>query len=161
MDEALINFDVRRSVRFPTVELLIADVCTDIEDSVALACLARGLVSSLARQWRQGAPTPLWAVDRLRAARKLAARHGLSRTLVHPLTGRHEEAPKALEAAIRVAAPALESSGDADRVRSAAARWVSEGTGAARQRAVGARGLPAVVDDLVTRTCRTANDSRG
>lgn len=153
VDEALVNFDVRRSVRFPTVELRIADVCTDIEDAVAIACLTRGLVSAVATQWHQGAPTPRWTVDRLRAARDLAARHGLSGTLAHPVTGRLEAASRALTSAIRVASPALENSGDADLVRSAAGRWVRHGTGAVRQRAAGVRGLAAVVDDLVTRTC--------
>ena len=58
IDEALVNFDARRSMRFPTVELHVADVCTDIEDAVAIACLTRGLVGALAAQWRAGCRRP-------------------------------------------------------------------------------------------------------
>ena len=97
-------------------------------------------------------PTPRWTVDHLRTARARAARQGLSDGLVHPVTGRHAAAPLALAAAVEVASPALENAGDTDLVRTAVARWASHGTGAVRQRAAGACGLSAVVQDLVMRT---------
>lgn len=155
LDEAMLNLDIRRSARFSTVELRLTDVCTDVDDAVALACLTRGLVAAAAAEWLRGASAPEhWSVGRLRVARDSAARNGLSGTLVHPVTGTHEPALSALEAAVSLASPALEEAGDTDLVREAMGRWMSHGTGAARQRLAraGVRGLAAVVEDLAART---------
>ena len=87
LDEAMLNLDIRRSARFSTVELRLTDVCTDVDDAVALACLTRGLVAAAAEEWLRGASAPdHWSVGRLRVARDTAARNGLSGTLVHPVT---------------------------------------------------------------------------
>ena len=162
LDEAMLNLDIRRSARFSTVELRLTDVCTDVDDAVALACLTRGLVAAAAEEWLRGTSAPEhWSVGRLRVARDTAARNGLSGALVHPVTGTHQPALSALEAAVGLASPALEEAGDTALVGEAMGRWMSHGTGAARQRLARARarGLEAVVEDLAART--TASQPTG
>ena len=58
-DGTKIWWDIRPSARYPTVELRICDVCTRLEDCIAVAALYRCIVSLLARlratnqRWRE------------------------------------------------------------------------------------------------------------
>lgn len=53
-DASYLWWAIRPSLKFPTLELRIADACTRVEDSVALAALFRCLVSMLVRDPRHG-----------------------------------------------------------------------------------------------------------
>ncbi|MCZ9337004.1 glutamate-cysteine ligase family protein, partial [Streptomyces sp. TRM76130] len=77
LDEGMIYFDVRLSQRYPTVEFRVADVCLHSDTAVLLACLARGLVETAARQWREGVEPAGHSVSLLRLAAWRAARSGL------------------------------------------------------------------------------------
>ena len=66
LDDGMIYFDARLSANFPTVEIRVADVCTDIRDAVLLAGLARGLVDTAQREAGES-PAPV-GVPLLRAA---------------------------------------------------------------------------------------------
>ncbi|MFI2708497.1 glutamate--cysteine ligase, partial [Nocardioides sp. CER28] len=115
LDEGLINLDVRLSHRYPTVEFRVADVCTDLDDAMVIAALARALVVHFAE--RAGDPPDAWRVDELRAAAWRAARFGLADRLVSPAS--RELAPAAdvgQQLADLVAEP-LETAGDTELVR--------------------------------------------
>jgi carboxylate-amine ligase len=56
LDEGMIYFDARLSRRYPTVEIRVADVCTDLDDGLAVAGLARALVDTAAQEAAAGLP---------------------------------------------------------------------------------------------------------
>ena len=45
LDVGMVYFDARLSASYPTVEIRVADVCTDVRDAVLLAALSRALCS--------------------------------------------------------------------------------------------------------------------
>lgn len=154
LDEAMIYFDARLSSRYPTVEIRVADVCTEVEDAVLLAALARAMVETAAQRWRAGAPTPQAATGLLRAASWRAARWGMQRTLVDPRSGRPVPAWNLVDELVTLLRPALVSSGDVEVVCAAIRRLRQQGTGADRQRAAyaGSQSLAVVVRDAGRRT---------
>jgi carboxylate-amine ligase len=150
-DAALVNFDVRLSARHPTVEFRVADVCTDLDDALVVAALARALTAHAAREHRRGVEPAAWRVDALRSAAWRAARFGLTGTLVSPRYGRPVPAAEALSALLDTVRDELEAAGDLDRVARAIASRTPRA--AQRQRAVHAVSGPAgVLADLVART---------
>lgn len=152
-DVGMLYFDARLSVAHPTVEIRICDVCTEPVLAAAIVALARGMVECAAREWRAGEPLPRWRAEALRAAHWRASRFGMADTLVHPATARLAPAREVLDALVDRVRPALEETGDLERVETAVQRSVSD-NGATRQRATFERTgeLTAVVDDLVART---------
>ncbi|GGM00713.1 putative glutamate--cysteine ligase 2 [Nakamurella endophytica] len=153
LDDGMVYFDARLSRRYDTVEVRVADVCTDVADSVLVALLIRGLVDVLAQQWRSGVPVPELRPELLRAATWRAARDGLSGELVDPRGAGLRPAGDVLAALVQLVEPAL-GRDDADRVHDAVQRLLHDGTGADRQRAVLRRtgSLQAVVTDAAART---------
>lgn len=150
LDAAMLYFDARLSESYPTLEVRVPDVCTDPEDALLVALLARALVQSCAED--PGGPP--WRSDLLRVAGWRAARYGLSGDLVHP-THRVLAPPRdVLDAVLQHAGPALEAAGDHDFVVAQVDKLIDGGTGATRQRRVleARGGLTAVVDDLADRT---------
>jgi carboxylate-amine ligase len=151
-DPAMLYFDARLSEEHPTVEVRVADVCTDVDDAVLVAGLLRALVQ---RVVREGDPVPTpWRAELLRAAHWRAARYGLADDLLDPVTGERARSREVLEALVSLVREDLEETGDLGLVRDGVER-VLAGTGAARQRAALERSqgsFEAVVDDLVTRT---------
>ena len=154
LDEGMIYFDARLSRSFPTVEIRVADVCTDLRDTIVLAAVVRALVDTCAADWRAGRARPGWRVDLLRAARWRARREGLAGSLVDPLSGRPVPAGEALATLVRATSVALEDNGDRDLVQTGIDRLLRDGSGAQRQRHVAgpALDLTAVVDDVLRRT---------
>lgn len=154
LDGGMIYFDARLSRHFPTVEIRVADVCTDSRDAVVIAALLRGLVETCAEHWRDGRPFAPWRVDRLRAARWRARRDGLTGSLIDPAHGRPTPARRALDTLVHMIAPALDHYGDRELVEAGVARLASEGSGADRQRRIAGADLDlvAVVDDVLERT---------
>lgn len=155
MDEGMLYFDARPSRRYPTLELRVADVCTDVADTVLQAALGRGLVETAAVAWSRGEPVPEIRVDLLRAATWRASRYGIADQLVHPVSGELAPARTVVDALVRHIAPTLACVGDADRVDEIIERLFARGTGATRQRGVSevhAGDLRAVAGDLRLRT---------
>jgi carboxylate-amine ligase len=150
LDPAMLYFDVRLSDSFPTVEIRVADVCTDPEDALLVALLARGLVTTAAAD----STPPTWRGDLLRVAGYQAARHGLSAELVHPASATLAPPRAVFDAAVEHLRPALEEAGDLGRVQGLFDQLLARGDGATRQRQVlEATGSPvAVVEDLARRT---------
>jgi carboxylate-amine ligase len=156
LDDGMLYYDVRPAAELPTVELRVADVCTELDDTVLVAALARALVATVAAEHRAGRLTDIsfWRADLLRAAQWRAARWGMGGPLVHP--ERHELKParEVVHALVDRTADALDESGDRERVLQLVEQLLARGHGAARQRAVReSHGeLTAVVADLAART---------
>jgi carboxylate-amine ligase len=150
IDDAMVYFDARLSVKYPTVEIRVADVCTDLDDAVLVAALARGLVTQLAATEPAGA----WRSDLILAATWRASRYGLADQLVHPDERRLAPAREVFESLVGFVRPALDDAGDRDRVEHLGERLLSRGGGATRQRRVFEKTerLEDVVADLVART---------
>lgn len=152
MDDGMLYLDARVSAKYPTIEVRVADVCTEPEDAVLVAALARALVSTAAETG--DGRSRAWRSDLLRAASWRAARYGLASTLVNPST--MELAPvREVFAALRAhSEEALRATDDWDWTADAFERLLAQGTGAARQRAAFEAGgsVEAVVQDLIVRT---------
>jgi carboxylate-amine ligase len=154
LDQGMLYFDARLAANFPTVEIRVADVCTEVDDALLVVALVRALVETLAREPDPGEPM---RSDLLRAANWRAARYGVASELVHPLTGNLVPARQALDSLLGRVSPALSEAGDTERVAEGLARLTAQGNGARRQRAAYERSgdLRDVVRDLVARTAAT------
>ncbi len=152
-DEAMLYFDARLGAGQPTVELRVTDVCTDPEDALLVAALARGLVEHLTRTHATGEQAPPWRVEMLRAAQWRASRDGLTDRLLHPTHRTLRPARDVLVDVRDVLADVLREAGDLDRVDAGIERVTAHG-GATLQRAAYERsgGIRGVVDDLIART---------
>jgi carboxylate-amine ligase len=150
LDAGMLYFDVRLSEKYPTVEIRVADVTTEVEDAVLVALLARALVATAAAD----SALPAWRADLLRVAGWRAARFGLAGSLVHPVEARLVPAREAFDALVAHCRTALEDTGDLVRVTDSFERLAARGTGASRQRSVfeATGDLGAVVADLARRT---------
>jgi glutamate---cysteine ligase / carboxylate-amine ligase len=150
-------WDIRPNPHVPTVEIRSMDVVADVDDTVALAVLVRGLVTTAAAEARAGHSGPRPSSELLRAAYWRAARDGWSGCGVDALDGRVYPVPVQTARLLTYVDAALRHSGDDDTVRDFVARLTARGTGADVQRAglTRCQTLAGVVDDLVTLTART------
>ncbi|MDP3967776.1 MAG: glutamate--cysteine ligase [Nocardioides sp.] len=152
LDPAMLYFDVRLSEKAPTVEVRVADVCTDPQDALLVAALLRAVATTA-----ENKPLPMpgpWRSDLHRVALWRGARHGVGGTLVHPTTWELAPARTVFEALLEHCAEALDEAGDTEFVRSAFQDLAGGGGGATRQRAryAATGSLNAVVADLAERT---------
>jgi glutamate---cysteine ligase / carboxylate-amine ligase len=156
-DDGMLYYDARLSAAYPTLEIRVADTCTDVDDAVLNAALARALVETLAQR---DATAEAPRSDLLRAAWWRAARYGLTGDLVHPVTWDLVPAAEALRSLASEVGPALESAGDTALVEDGLSRLATSGTGARRQRQAFERtgDLRGVVADLVRRTAEAASE---
>lgn len=151
LDDGMIYFDARLSANYPTVEVRTADVCRRPQDAVLIAALSRGLVETASRGWTAGQPPADVPTSLLRVTSWRAARSGITSQLVHPRTGRPEEAARVIEALTDHLGPVLSDLGEQDLVNELLADLLSRGNGAMVQRASFARthDLRAVVLEAV------------
>ena len=134
LDEGMVYFDARLSAKFPTVEVRVADVCLHGADAVLLAALARALVMTAVREWRNGVgPDPV-RHELLRIAHWTAARWGLGGDLLDPTTWRPVPAAQVLDRVLSHAEAALREAGDWTLVLRLMEELRSRGTGARWQR---------------------------
>jgi glutamate---cysteine ligase / carboxylate-amine ligase len=133
LDEGMIYFDARLSRHYPTVELRLADVCLRPENTVLLAGIARGLVETAAREWREGIEPAVVPTALLRLAGWKASRWGLRGELLDPVTSRPVQALAVVNALMNHIRKALEDIGDLGRVEELMDNLLNAGTGAARQ----------------------------
>jgi carboxylate-amine ligase len=68
LDDRMIYFDARLSRRYPTVEIRVADVCVDVEDTLVVAALCRALVDTAVADAARGDPVPQMPTSLLRLA---------------------------------------------------------------------------------------------
>jgi len=133
LDEGMVYFDARLSRHYPTVEIRVADVCLRPENTVLLAGIARGLVETAAREWREGAEPVSVPSALLRLAGWKASRWGLRGELLDPRTHRPAPALAVVNALLNYVHEALVDMGDLQRVEEQVDRLLAEGTGAVRQ----------------------------
>ncbi|MEU4204428.1 glutamate--cysteine ligase [Streptomyces sp. NPDC045470] len=154
LDEGMIYFDARLSRHYPTVEIRVADVCLQSDDTVLIAALTRGLVETAARAWRAGEPPDPAGVGLLRLAAWRAGRSGLSGRLVHPLTWTPAPAEAVVRALLDHVGEALEDNGDLGLAKEGLDTLMGRGNGAhiQRERLRRTGSLRAVVEECVRRT---------
>jgi glutamate---cysteine ligase / carboxylate-amine ligase len=157
LDEAMIYFDARLAVRYPTLEIRVPDVCTEVGDTVLVAALARALVETALREAAEGNPVPAWRTELLRAATWTASRWGLGKDLLHPVAREPRPAFEVIGALIDHVGPELDAAGDSAMVQNGLNEIRTRGTGSVRQRAVFSRRSRAedVMLDAVERTRAT------
>ena len=154
IDRGMLYFDARLAAAYPTVEIRIADVCTEVDDTVLVAALGRGLVETAAREWSTGVPPASWRTDLLRVAHWRAAQFGLSTDLIDPVNRSLAPVRAVFGSFVAHTRDALDEAGDTDAVHELFERLLARGAGASRQRAVveASGSLQAVVTDLRERT---------
>ncbi len=152
-DAGMIYFEARLAVEHPTVEVRVADVCTDPDDALVVAATIRAIATTAAAEWEAGTDPRPWRSELLRAAAWRAGRYGLAGTLVHPVERGLSPAREVLASFVDRMRPALEAAGDLDLVTAGFERLLGA-TGAARQRAAYERSgsIGGVAVDLVART---------
>ncbi|HJS85143.1 MAG TPA: carboxylate-amine ligase [Acetobacteraceae bacterium] len=160
-DASFLWWTLRPSVRYPTLELRVADSCTRLRDTIAIAALYRCLVRLLDR--RPDLNRGLTGASRALAAENLwrAQRHGVRASLIDEASGAAVPFASHLEATLALVGEDADALGCRGEVAASRA-IVAEGTSADRQLAVFAeargRGLAerdalgAVVDWLATAT---------
>jgi carboxylate-amine ligase len=154
-------WDLRPSARFPTLEMRITDVCTRLDDAVAVAALFRCVSRMLYRLRRSNQRWRDYSTFLVSENRWLAQRFGTTRALID--FGKGELVPFGLliEELLELVAEDAAFFGCEGEV-ARARQIVTEGTSAARQIAVYERSLAegasaeaalrAVVDYLVDET---------
>ncbi len=135
VDLGTVYWDVRPAPRQPSIEVRVADMTGTAAESAVLAALVRALVAVSLDETRRGDGVPDPSSEVLRAAYWRAARDGLSGLGLDVRTGEAVPAAVLFQSMVAHALPALEHYGDAELVVSGMDRLVSEGCGAARQRA--------------------------
>ena len=160
-DGSKLWWDVRPSVRFPTLEMRIADVCTRLDDGICIAAIYRCLLRMLWRLRRANQRWRRYARMLIDENRWRAQRYGLDEGLVD--FGRGEIVPYAdlVEEIIVLVREDAEFFGCTAEVEHAR-EILRRGTSAHRQRAVFAQAieggasredaLKAVVDMLIEET---------
>ena len=141
-DGTNLYWDIRPSVRFPTVEVRVADACPRLDDTLVIAALVRAVLRSAIDPGTRppaagSAATP--RVEVLEAAVRHAARVGLGETLVHPGTGRLAPAADVVAALVEWCRPALEAFDDLTLVEHGVTRILGTGGASGRLRAAYAR----------------------
>lgn len=136
LDAGMVYFDARLSEHYPTVEIRIADVCLRAEDAVLIAALARALVETEARRWREGQPARRPRAELLRLAAWRASRSGLGDVLLNPVTGLPEPAAAVTGMLVDHVRDALAEAGDAAVVSELLDAVLDRGNGAVFQREV-------------------------
>ncbi len=163
-DASFLWWTLRPSIRFPTLELRVADSCTRLEDTLAIAALYRCLVRLLVR--RPAINRDLTAVSRALAAENLwrAQRHGVEARLIDEQANAEMTLAAHLDRLLDWTADDARAFGcraELDHAR----RIIVEGTSADRQRSLfdGQRGqegtigaLQAVVEWIAAETAGEA-----
>ncbi|MFC7527738.1 glutamate--cysteine ligase [Actinoplanes sp. GCM10030250] len=154
LDEGMLYWYARLSASYPTVEIRMGDVTPTLDDAMLLAALARGLVATLVREVRAGVEAPDVPSPLLRAAHWRAAHDGLEGVNIDMATREPRPAWRLMRQLFDYVRPELERHGDLETATLLMGRLRSNGTGAARQRAILAAGEPvdAVVDWLARTT---------
>lgn len=154
LDRKMIYWYSRPSEHLPTLEIRVADTNCDLDTTVLLAALVRGLAVSMLPAVRDGKPADEVHPELLKAAHWKAARGGLEGVGLDPATGDESAVWRLVDRMAERARPGLAASGDAAAVHALLDRLRSRGGGAARQRAVfRERGrLRDVVDELARDT---------
>ncbi len=86
-DATYLWWAIRPAMKFPTLELRIADVCTRMDDAIALAALFRCLIAMLVRNPEYGAERTTHTRRLIDENRWLAKRDGVTASLIDEASG--------------------------------------------------------------------------
>ena len=145
-DASRIWWDIRPSVRYPTLEMRISDVCTLLDDAICVAALYRCWLRMLCRLKARNQRWRRYSNFLISQNRWLAMRHGMERGLID--FGQRALVPFAdlVEEMLELIGPdaeALDCVAEVEHARTIVAR----GTSADRQRKVYADAIAAGADD--------------
>ena len=155
LDDGMIYFDARLSRRYPTVEIRVADVCVDLEDTLVVAALCRALVETAVAEATRGDPVPQMPTSLLRLAVWRAGHDGVGGVLVDPVSRRPRPWMEVMRDLIIHVHDSLEEFGDIERVEVGIDRLARVGTGATSQRRTYAK-TGQLIDVVVEAVRRTA-----
>ncbi|MBB2946227.1 carboxylate-amine ligase [Actinoplanes lutulentus] len=160
LDEGMLYWYARLSASYPTVEIRMGDVTPTLDDAMLLTALTRALVATLLREVRDGVEAPDVPHPLLMAAHWRAAHDGLEGVNIDMATREPRPAWKLMRQLFDYVRPELERHGDLETATVLMGRLRAEGTGAARQRAMLARGASVadVVDELARLTRGAGTD---
>ncbi|MHA3685193.1 carboxylate-amine ligase [Leucobacter sp. HY1908] len=133
LDPALVNWSIRLSDKYPTIELRTADSQLTSADAVAFALIVRALVARALRERDAGEPFERVQPDVLRGAHWIAARNGLGADLVHPSLGEPRPAFDVVTALMDYVSGELDDAGDLAIVERYLERLRAAGGAAQRQ----------------------------
>lgn len=147
----------RPSGRFPTVEFRVADTALTVDHAVLQALLSRALVQRALADLAEGREAAPLSPQVAAAAVWAAARHGLSGQLVDVAEETRRPAWTLVDDLLTHVRAPLEDSGELAEARQLLDAVRTEGTGAARQRAIAGRGTAAAVRWLTAATVPVAH----
>ncbi|GAA3287175.1 glutamate--cysteine ligase [Dactylosporangium vinaceum] len=150
LDASMVLWWARPSLRYPTVEIRVGDVCPTAAETTVVAGLARALVATAIADIADGAELPRPPEHLLRAAHWNAAHAGVGGTLLDLRSHTARPAWELVADLVDLVEPALDRHGDAAHVVDGLAVLREHGTGADRQRRSGS--LPAAMDELAEAT---------
>jgi glutamate---cysteine ligase / carboxylate-amine ligase len=155
LDDGMIYFDARLSRHYPTVEIRVADVCVDLEDTLVVAALCRALVETAVAEAARGDPVPQMPTSLLRLAVWRASHDGVGGVLVDPMSRRPRPWIEVMRDLVIHVHDSLEEFGDIERVEVGIDRLTRVGTGATGQRRTFAK-TGQLIDVVVEAVRRTA-----
>jgi carboxylate-amine ligase len=134
-DASYVWWAVRPSLKYPTLELRVADCCTDVNDAIAIAALYRCVIRALWRRPELNAhPTPITRLI-IDENKWRAQRYGLAGGLIHERQRRLVPFPEIIETLLQALAEDIayfENTAEIETVR----EIVRRGTSAHRQMAI-------------------------
>ena len=125
-------WDLRPSPKYPTIELRICDVCTRLDDALAVAAVYASLIRKLLRQDAEGALSPEPPSEIIAENRWLASRYGVLAFLGDPAMGERIDINDQLTALVNDLAEDAKALGCEQELRHALT-IIREGAGADRQ----------------------------
>lgn len=125
-------WDLRPSPKYPTIELRICDVCTRLDDALAVAAVYASLIRNLLRQDADGTLPPEPPSEIIAENRWLASRYGVLAFLGDPVMGERIDINDQLSALVNDIAEDARALGCEEELRHALA-IIREGAGADRQ----------------------------
>lgn len=134
LDDAMVYWDVRPSINFPTIEVRVSDVPATVMETVLLAALIRALVVTARWAIAAGRGAPVVSAELLRAAYWRSAHDGLTGRGIDLPSSRQVPSARLLESLLRHVRPALEEIGDYALVTESIRTIVEHGNGAVEQR---------------------------
>ncbi len=125
-------WDLRPSSKYPTIELRICDVCTRMDDALAVAAVYASLIRKLLRQDAAGTLPPEPASEIIAENRWLAARYGVLAFFGDPAVGGRVDISDQLSSLVEDLAGDAEALGCEAELRHSLT-IIREGAGADRQ----------------------------
>lgn len=134
-DSSKLYWDVRPSLRYPTLEFRVADVCLTVDEAVMLAGLVRALVRRAVSDVNADRPPCVPSPELLRAARWRAARYGLDAELVDVRRKTARPAAEVVGELLASVREDLQEHDEWDVVAPSIDAVLDRGSGSSRQRA--------------------------